>query len=64
MSSISLVEQDYFWVTQKLRALMDESKQLPLAQQCIGIVSTLEGGYDLLGLGRCAVAHIKALAKL
>lgn len=64
MSSISLVEQDYFWITQKLRALMDESKRLPPEQQCNGIVSTLEGGYDLLGLGRCAVAHIKALAKL
>ena len=64
MSSISLVEQDYFWITQKLRILMDESKQLAAEQQCKGIVSTLEGGYDLLGLGRCAVAHIKALAKL
>ncbi|MDO8342547.1 MAG: histone deacetylase family protein [Cellvibrio sp.] len=64
MSSISLVEQDYSWITQKLRALMDDSKQLVPEQQCKGIVSTLEGGYDLLGLGRCAVAHIKALAKL
>ena len=64
MSSISLVEQDYFWVTQKLRALMDASKQFEPENVCKGIVSTLEGGYDLLGLGRCAVAHIKALAKL
>ncbi len=64
MSSISLVEQDYFWITQKLRTMLDESKQLAPEQQCKGIVSTLEGGYDLLGLGRCAVAHIKALAKL
>lgn len=64
MSSVSLVEQDYFWITQKLRQLMDASKNLAPEQQCKGIVSTLEGGYDLLGLGRCAVAHIKALAKL
>jgi acetoin utilization deacetylase AcuC-like enzyme len=64
MSSISLVEQDYSWITQKLRKLMDESKQLAPEQQCKGIISTLEGGYDLLGLGRCAVAHIKALGKL
>ncbi|MEN0037171.1 MAG: histone deacetylase family protein [Cellvibrio sp.] len=64
MSSISLVEQDYFWITQQLRKLMDDSKKLAPEQQCKGIVSTLEGGYDLLGLGRCAVAHIKALAKL
>lgn len=64
MSSISLVEQDYGWITQQLRTLMDESKSAPLDEQCRGIVSTLEGGYDLLGLGRCVVAHIKALAKL
>ncbi|HSC68533.1 MAG TPA: histone deacetylase family protein [Cellvibrio sp.] len=64
MSSISLVEQDYFWITQKLRALMDNSRSLTPEQQCKGIISSLEGGYDLLGLGRCAVAHIKALAKL
>ncbi|HSX50648.1 MAG TPA: histone deacetylase family protein, partial [Cellvibrio sp.] len=64
MSSVSFVEQDYFWITQQLRQLMDASKNFPPEQQCKGIVSTLEGGYDLLGLGRCAVAHIKAMAKL
>lgn len=64
MSSISLVEQDYGWITQELRKLMDESKSAAPADQCHGIVSALEGGYNLLGLGRCAVAHIKALAKI
>lgn len=64
MSSISLVEQDYTWITQKIRALMDDSKHLPIQDQCKGIVSMLEGGYDLLGLGRCALAHIKALGKM
>lgn len=64
MSSISLFEQDYFWITQQLRQLMDKSKTNPQHDQCKGIISTLEGGYDLLGLGRCALAHIKALAKL
>lgn len=64
MSSISLVEQDYGWITQELRKLVDESKSAAPADQCHGIVSVLEGGYDLLGLGRCAVAHIKALAKI
>ena len=64
MSSISLVEQDYFWVTQQMRILMDTSKVLGPEKVCRGIISTLEGGYDLLGLGRCALAHIKALAKL
>lgn len=64
MSSIALVEQDYHWITAKLRQLMDNSKTYSPAEQCKGIVSSLEGGYDLDGLGRCAVAHIKALAKL
>lgn len=64
MSSISLVEQDYFWITQALRKILDDSQNASVAERCRGIVSTLEGGYDLLGLGRCAVAHIKALAKL
>ena len=64
MSSVSLVEQDYFWITQQLRMLMDASKTLPTDEQCRGLVSMLEGGYDLDGLGRCVVAHIKALANL
>ncbi len=64
MSSISLVEQDYAWITQKVRQLMDNSKSFAEHDQCKGIVSMLEGGYDLLGLGRCALVHIKALGKL
>lgn len=64
MSSLSLVEQDYAWITQKMRQLMDESKHCPERDQCKGIVSMLEGGYDLPGLGRCALVHIKALGKL
>ncbi len=64
MSSISLVEQDYAWITQKVRRLMDNSKSFAEHDQCKGIVSMLEGGYDLLGLGRCALVHIKALGKL
>lgn len=64
MSSISLVEQDYAWITRELRKLVDNSKTAAANEQCKGIVSMLEGGYDLLGLGRCVVAHIKAMAKL
>lgn len=64
MSSVSLVEQDYTWITEKLRQLMDTSKTYAPEDQCKGIISSLEGGYDLDGLGRCAVAHIKAMAKL
>lgn len=64
MSSISLFEQDYQWITQELRKIVDNSKKLVEADQCKGIVSCLEGGYDLPSLGRCAMMHIKALAKL
>ncbi|WP_041551130.1 histone deacetylase family protein [Cellvibrio japonicus] len=64
MSSISLVEQDYAWITERLRALVDQSQSNVASERCHGIVSSLEGGYDLDGLGRCAVVHIKALAKL
>lgn len=64
ISSVSLVEQDYFWISQQLRMIMDASKTNSPDEQCRGIVSMLEGGYDLDGLGRCVVAHIKALAKL
>lgn len=65
MSSLSLVEQDYAWIGQQLRQVMDDSQTEPDDQRrCRGIVAMLEGGYDLDSLGRCAVAHLKALAKL
>lgn len=64
MSSINLVEQDYTWITEQLRQRVDASKSYAQDDQCKGIISSLEGGYDLDGLGRCAVAHIKAMAKL
>lgn len=58
MSSVSLTEADYAWVTQQLRSYMDSHRD------CLGIVSMLEGGYELPALGRSAVAHIKALGNL
>lgn len=64
MSSLMLVEQDYFWISQKIRAYMDGSQAYSDDQRCKGIVSTLEGGYDLDSLGRCVVQHLKGLAKL
>lgn len=65
MSSVRLVEQDYVWITHQLRQLVDISKNNPdITQQCRGMVSMLEGGYDLPALGRCAMMHIKAMAKL
>lgn len=64
MSSISLFEQDYQWITQELRKFVDNSRNGEPADQCKGIISCLEGGYDLPSLGRCALVHIKAMAKI
>jgi len=64
MSSMSLVEQDYARIGRQLRAYMDSSKNADENQHCKGIISVLEGGYDIDSLGRCAIAHLKALAKL
>lgn len=58
MSQVSLTEVDYQWVTSQLRGYMDSH------QECRGIVSVLEGGYDCGALARSAVAHIKALGCL
>jgi len=64
MSSVQLVEQDYFWISQHLRQYMDKSQQNAQHEQCKGIISSLEGGYDLPSLGRCVVQHIKGIAKI
>jgi acetoin utilization deacetylase AcuC-like enzyme len=54
MSEIFLVEDDYAWITREIKKIAD--------QVCQGrIVSMLEGGYELKGLGRCAAAHIREL---
>lgn len=58
MSQVSLTEVDYQWVTEQLRAHMDNHVA------CRGLVSTLEGGYELGSLARSVVAHVKALGKL
>ncbi|MCB1886886.1 MAG: histone deacetylase family protein [Rhodocyclaceae bacterium] len=57
MGSMGLVEADYVWATEQLKAVADEycGKR---------IVSILEGGYALSALGRSAVAHVKCLADL
>ena len=57
MGSLGLVEADYVWATQQLKAVAEECCQKR-------IVSILEGGYALSALGRSAVAHIKSLADL
>jgi acetoin utilization deacetylase AcuC-like enzyme len=51
---LELIEDDYIWVTQRIREVAD-------AHAHGRIVSALEGGYDLGALGRSAVAHVRAL---
>ncbi|AWB65413.1 deacetylase [Saccharobesus litoralis] len=58
ISNFQLTESDYAWLSSELRAIKDRTGS------CLGIVSMLEGGYNLSALGRSVVAHIKALAKL
>ncbi|TCT07112.1 histone deacetylase family protein [Paralcaligenes ureilyticus] len=57
MAQLGMVESDYAWMTEQIVALADKTAQGR-------IVSFLEGGYNLSALGRSAVAHIKALARL
>ncbi|MFT5708188.1 MAG: acetoin utilization deacetylase AcuC-like enzyme [Oceanospirillaceae bacterium] len=56
MSSHSLVDSDYHWLTSQLVALADKHAQGR-------IISMLEGGYAINALGRTVVAHLKALLK-
>lgn len=53
LGGLALVEEDYYWVTQRL---IEVAKQY-----CPGrIVSTLEGGYNLSALGASVAAHLRA----
>lgn len=55
MGSIRLVESDYVWITNQIKAIAE--------RHCNGkIISVLEGGYALSALARSVVAHIKALS--
>ncbi len=56
LGGLSLVEDDYAWITQQLTAVAGRHAQKR-------VVSMLEGGYHLGALGRSAVAHVKALAE-
>ena len=55
MGQLGLVEQDYIWITQRIKDLA--------AKHAKGrIVSCLEGGYNLSALSRSVEAHIRVLA--
>ncbi|MDB5796916.1 MAG: histone deacetylase family protein [Paucimonas sp.] len=57
LGQMSLVEADYLWLTQQVKAVADKHAQGR-------IVSCLEGGYNLSALGRSVAAHVRALAGL
>jgi acetoin utilization deacetylase AcuC-like enzyme len=55
MGQLGLVEQDYVWITQRVKDVA--------AKYAKGrIVSCLEGGYNLSALSRSVEAHIRVLA--
>lgn len=54
MGGMSLVEDDFAWVTQELKAVAKRHSQGRL-------VSCLEGGYNLSSLGRSVTVHLDAL---
>jgi acetoin utilization deacetylase AcuC-like enzyme len=57
MGQMGLVEQDYAWITDRIKAMA--------RKHCQGrIVSVLEGGYDLAALGRSVEAHLRVLADI
>ena len=57
MGQLGLTEQDYAWITQRIRAVAQRFGKGR-------IVSCLEGGYSLSALGRSVEAHLRVLADL
>lgn len=55
MAQFLLIDADYVWVTQQLIALAEKYAEGRM-------VSVLEGGYELMSLGRCVTAHIQVLS--
>ncbi len=55
MGQLGLVEQDYAWITMRLK---DIARRFAKGR----IVSCLEGGYNLSALARSVEAHLRALA--
>jgi len=57
MSHVSLVDDDFKWVTEQIVRIADASASGR-------IVSVLEGGYELNSLARCVEMHLRVLMKL
>jgi acetoin utilization deacetylase AcuC-like enzyme len=53
-ADINLTPESFTWMTRDLIAIADRHGHGRL-------VSVLEGGYDLVSLGRCVVAHVRAM---
>ncbi|MCF2857313.1 histone deacetylase family protein [Pseudoalteromonas sp. SMS1] len=56
MGGLKFVESDYAWFTEQIATLSTELN-------CLGIISYLEGGYDLSSLGRSVETHLRTLAE-
>jgi len=54
LANLSLTEADFAWATERLCDVADDHAQG-------GVVSTLEGGYDLDALAACVAAHVAVL---
>lgn len=54
LSNMNLNDEDFYWITQELRSIADETAQGR-------IVSILEGGYSPGGLSGGTAAHLRAL---
>ena len=55
MGQMGLVENDYIWITERIKQVADRHAQGR-------IVSCLEGGYNLSALARSVEAHLRVLA--
>ena len=54
LAQLELEDDDYRWIT---AAIVDAARRHSAGR----VVSTLEGGYDLAALGRCAALHVAGL---
>jgi acetoin utilization deacetylase AcuC-like enzyme len=55
MGQLGLVEDDYAWLTRRIKSVADAHAQGRM-------VSCLEGGYNLSALARSVEAHLRVLA--
>lgn len=54
MSHVALTDADFKWVSERIVEIADQSESA-------GIVSVLEGGYELNSLARCVEAHVRVI---